>query len=40
LTLRKGHGAQSEIVEYADIVGELVKEKFPITTTAWELYRI
>jgi thymidylate synthase (FAD) len=40
LTLRQGHGAQSEIVEYADIVGELVKEKFPITTTAWELYRI
>ena len=40
LTLRQGHGAQNEIVEYADIVGELVKEKFPITTTAWELYRI
>jgi thymidylate synthase (FAD) len=40
LTLRQGHGAQSEIVEYADAVGELVKEKFPITTTAWELYRI
>jgi thymidylate synthase (FAD) len=40
LTLRQGHGAQSEIVEYADIVGELVKEKFPITTTAWELHRI
>lgn len=40
LTLRQGHGAQSEIVEYADIVGELIKEKFPITTTAWELYRI
>ena len=40
LTLRQGHGAQSEIVEYADVVGELVKEKFPITTTAWELYRI
>ena len=40
LTLRQGHGAQSEIVDYADVVGELVKEKFPITTTAWELYRI
>jgi thymidylate synthase (FAD) len=40
LTLRQGHGAQSEIVDYADVVGELVKEKFPITTQAWELYRI
>jgi thymidylate synthase (FAD) len=40
LTLRQGHGAQSEIVDYADVVGELIKEKFPITTQAWELYRI
>jgi thymidylate synthase (FAD) len=40
LTLRQGHGAQSEIVDYADVVGELVKEKFPITTQAWEQYRI
>jgi len=40
LTLRQGEGAQSEIVEYANIVGELVKEKFPVTTKAWEEYRI
>lgn len=40
LTLRLGHGAQSEIVEYADAVDSIVKEKFPITTKAWELYRI
>jgi thymidylate synthase (FAD) len=40
LTLRQGYGAQNEIMEYADVVGELVKEKFPITTTAWEIYRI
>lgn len=40
LTLRLGHGAQSEIVEYADAVDNIVKEKFPITTKAWELYRI
>ena len=40
LTLRQGYGAQSEIVDYADVVGELIKEKFPITTQAWELYRI
>ena len=40
LTLRLGHGAQSEIVEYADAVNSIVKEKFPVTTKAWELYRI
>ena len=40
LTLRQGEGAQSEIVDYANIVGELVKEKFPVTTKAWEEYRI
>jgi thymidylate synthase (FAD) len=40
LTLRQGLGSQNEIMQYADIVGELVKEKFPITTTAWEIYRI
>lgn len=40
LTLRLGHGAQSEIVDYADAVDKIVKEKFPVTTKAWELYRI
>jgi thymidylate synthase (FAD) len=40
LTLRQGHGAQSEIVDYANVIGELVKEKFPVTTKAWEQYRI
>lgn len=40
LTLRQGHGAQSEIVEYANIIGELVKEKFPVTTKAWEEFRL
>jgi thymidylate synthase (FAD) len=40
LTLRQGHGSQIEIAEYANAVGELVKEKFPITTQAWEQYRI
>jgi thymidylate synthase (FAD) len=40
LTLRQGDGAQSEIVDYANIVGELIKEKFPITTKAWEEFRI
>jgi len=40
LTLRQGEGAQSEIVDYANIVGELIKEKFPITTSAWEEHRL
>ena len=40
LSLRMGHGAQSEIVSYAEAVNEIVKEKFPITTAAWEEYRI
>lgn len=40
LSLRQGHGAQSEIVDYANIVGELVKEKFPVTTKAWEEFRL
>lgn len=40
LTLRLGHGAQSEIVEYANVIHEIVKEKFPETLRAWEEYRI
>lgn len=40
LTLRQGHGAQSEIVDYANVIGELVKEKFPVTTKAWEEFRL
>lgn len=40
VSLRLGHGAQSEIVEYAEVVNMLVKEKFPITTAAWNEYRI
>mgnify|MGYP000234713418 CR=1 FL=1 len=40
LSLRMGHGAQSEIVDYAEAVNTLVKEKFPITTAAWEEFRV
>jgi len=40
LTLRQGHGAQSEIVDYANVIGDLVKEKFPVTTKAWEEFRL
>ena len=40
LSLRLGHGAQAEIVDYAEAVNEIVKEKFPITTSAWEEFRV
>jgi len=40
LSLRMGHGAQSEIVDYAEAVNSIVKEKFPITAAAWEEFRI
>jgi thymidylate synthase (FAD) len=40
LSLRLGHGAQSEIMDYAEAVNLIVKEKFPVTTAAWEEFRI
>jgi thymidylate synthase (FAD) len=40
VSLRLGHGAQSEIVDYAEVVNMLIKEKFPITSAAWEEHRI
>lgn len=40
LSLRLGDGAQSEIADYAEVVGLLVKEKFPSTVDAWEKFRI
>jgi thymidylate synthase (FAD) len=40
LSLRMGHGAQSEIMDYASAVNEIVKERFPITTAAWEEFRL
>ena len=40
LSLRMGHGAQSEIVDYAEAVNSMVKEKFPHTAKAWETHRI
>ena len=39
LSLRLGHGAQSEIVDYAGAVLELVKQKYPLTLQAWVDYR-
>ena len=37
--LRKGHGAQYEISEYADAIAAEVGMAFPITTKAWMEYR-
>lgn len=40
LSLRLGHGAQNEIVEYGQAISSQVREHFPITTDAWMLYRV
>lgn len=40
LSLRSGHGAQNEIVDYANAVNEMVKDKFPNTAIAWEKHRL
>lgn len=40
ISLRLGDGAQSEIVEYAEVINNLVEEKFPITTKAWNEFRV
>lgn len=40
LSLRLGDGAQSEIIDYAEAVNSLVKEKFPNTVSAWNEHRV
>lgn len=40
ISLRKGHGAQSEIQEYADAIASEVQMAFPITTHAWMEHRV
>jgi thymidylate synthase (FAD) len=40
LDLRLGHGAQSEITQYAEAVSEYVREYFPVTTDAWFEHRV
>lgn len=40
ISLRQGHGAQSEIIQYADAVAEEVQCAFPYTTQAWMENRI
>lgn len=40
ISLRKGHGAQSEIMEYADAIATEVQIAFPYTTQAWMENRV
>lgn len=40
LSLRLGHGAQYEIVEYAKVINTIVEEHYPITTKAWNEFRV
>lgn len=40
IDLRLGHGAQAEITQYAEVVADHVKERFPITTAAWLEHRV
>lgn len=40
VSLRLGHGAQAEIVEYAEVINNMVNEFYPITTKAWNEYRL
>lgn len=40
VSLRLGHGAQYEIVEYANAVNEHVLQYYPMTARAWNEFRI
>lgn len=40
LSLRLGHGAQNEIVEYGQAIATKVRANFPITTDAWMEHRV
>lgn len=40
LSLRLGHGAQNEIIEYAQAIYYEVQEHFPLTAEAWMKHRI
>lgn len=40
LSLRLGHGAQAEIVDYANAVNTLTAREFPLATEAWNRHRI
>lgn len=40
LSLRLAEGAQSEIVDYAEVVNSIVLEKFPTVTKVWNEHRV
>lgn len=40
ITLRLGHGAQNEIIQYGQVIADIVGESFPITTAAWMKHRV
>ena len=40
LSLRLGHGAPYEIVEYANAINDMVLQHYPIAAKAWNEYRI
>jgi thymidylate synthase ThyX len=40
ISLRLGHGAQNEIVEYGQVIASMVKNHFPVTTEAWIKHRV
>lgn len=40
VSLRLGHGAQYEIVEYAKAINDYVLQYYPMTAEAWNEYRI
>lgn len=40
LSLRLGHGAQYEIIEYANAINDMVLAHYPETARAWNEYRI
>ena len=40
VSLRLGHGAQYEIMEYAKVINEMVQEHYPVTAKAWNDFRI
>ena len=39
LSLRLGHGAQYEIIEYAKAIGFILEDGFPVTMKAWNSHR-
>lgn len=40
VSLRLGHGAQSEIVQYAQAVNTMIENHYPITAKAWNEFRL